>query len=251
MAEKNLYYFVSDVHLGLDYLNPEERERKFARFLMQLPPQTKKLFLLGDIFDFWYEYKKVIPRGFTRTLGALAALVDRGVEVHFFNGNHDIWTYNYFKDELGFVMERQPAVIELEGKRFCMGHGDGLVKGDRLYKLMRWGFNNPFLQWLFSALHPRWALGLGHAWSRHNRLTKGESYQFRGDGEQLVRFACQFQNARPSDQKIDFFVFGHFHYKVQYPLACGGLLSIMGEWINHCDYLVFVGEHLESKIFEQ
>lgn len=250
MADKGLYYFVSDVHLGLDYLDPQARERKFAAFLHQLPSQTKKLFLLGDIFDFWYEYKMVIPRGFTRVLGAFAALRDRGVEVHFFNGNHDIWTYDYFERELGFIMEKQPAVFELEGKRFCMGHGDGLVPGDRLYKFMRWGFNNKFLQWLFSGIHPRWALGLGHAWSRHNRLAKGESYTFRGESEDLVRFANEFQSMRPDNSKIDFFVFGHYHYKEQYQLPCGGLLSIMGEWINHCDYLVFDGEKLESRIFE-
>lgn len=250
MSDKGLYYFVSDVHLGLDYLNPEERERKFAGFLLQLPPQTKKLFLLGDIFDFWYEYKKVIPRGFTRTLGAFAALRDRGVEIHFFNGNHDIWTYDYFRSELGFIMEKQPALIELEGKRFCMGHGDGLMPGDRLYKLMKWGFNNKFLQWLFSGIHPRWALGLGHAWSKHNRLAKGESYSFKGEEETLVKFAQKTQMEQPENSKIDFFVFGHYHYKVQYRLSCGGLLSIMGEWINHCDYLVFDGEKLESKIFE-
>lgn len=249
MEQRNLYYFVSDVHLGLDYLDPVARERKFADFLLQLPSHTKKLFLLGDIFDFWYEYKFVIPRGFTRTLGALAQLADRGVEIHFFNGNHDIWTYDYFQRELGFIMERQPAVFELEGKYFCMGHGDGLMPGDRWYKLMKWGFNNKFLQRLFSAIHPRWALGLGHSWSRHNRLTKGEEFKFSGEDEMLVKFAHQFQKTRSEDEKIDFFVFGHYHYKIQHQLACGGELTILGEWINHCDYLVFDGEKLESKVF--
>ena len=123
MKGKKLCYFVSDVHLGLDYKDAAERERRFASFLQTLPAETEKLFLLGDIFDFWYEYKNVVPRGFTRTLGALAALVDRGVEVHFFNGNHDIWTYNYFEQEIGMIMERrQPAVFEISGKRFCIGH---------------------------------------------------------------------------------------------------------------------------------
>lgn len=250
MSNKELYYFVSDVHLGLDYLNPQERERKFARFLETLPPQTKELFLLGDIFDFWYEYKMVIPRGFTRTLGALASLVDRGVKVHFFNGNHDIWTYGYFRDELGLIMEEQPAVFELSGKRFCMGHGDGLDPKDRGYKLMNWGFKNRFLQVLFSAIHPRWAFGMGHAWSKHNRLTKGESYKFRGEVEPLVKFSNDFQSRRSNGEKIDYFIFGHYHYKVSHPLSCGGELFILGEWINHCDYLLFDGQGVTSHIFD-
>ena len=114
--EKSLYFFVSDVHLGLDHKDPVARERKFASFLAGLPQNTKAVYLLGDIFDFWYEYRNVIPRGYTRTLGALASLVDRGVEVYFFNGNHDIWTYNYFASELGLKMMQQPYVVEIEGK---------------------------------------------------------------------------------------------------------------------------------------
>jgi len=124
------------------------------------------------------------------------------------------------------------------------------MPGDRWYKLMKWGFNNKFLQRLFSAIHPRWALGLGHSWSRHNRLTKGEEFKFSGEDETLVKFAHQFQKTRSEDAKIDFFVFGHYHYKIQHQLACGGELTILGEWINHCDYLVFDGEKLESKVFK-
>ena len=250
MADKELYYFVSDIHLGLDYKDPKERERRFALFLQNLPPQTKKLFLLGDIFDFWYEYKNVIPNRYTRVLGALASLVDRGVEVHFFNGNHDIWTYRFFEQELGLVMERnQPAVVELCGKRFCMGHGDGLDPKDTGYKLLKWLFTNRVAQVMFSALHPRWAFGFGYSWSRHNRLSKGEQFQFRGAGEPLVKFAEQFQSLRGESQKIDYFVFGHYHYNAQYQLPCGGELFMMGEWIHHYDYLVFDGETVVRKHF--
>lgn len=250
MKEKGLYYFVSDVHLGLDYKNPEEREHKFAAFLNSLPHNTKELFLLGDIFDFWYEYKHVIPRGFTRTLGALAALSDRGVKVHFFNGNHDIWTYNYFQRELGFIMESQPLVTEIEGRRFCMGHGDGLPSGDTGYKLLKSIFTNRFLQFLFSGLHPRWAFGFGLAWSKHNRLAKGQLYEFRGEEEPIVRYAENLQSHRPGDGKIDYFIFGHYHYKAEHSLKTYGKLFIMGEWIHYCDYLVFDGESLQSRIFE-
>lgn len=246
MEKKPLYYFVSDVHLGLDYKDPNERERRFAAFLNTLPEQTCKLFLLGDIFDFWYEYKHVIPNRFTRVLGALASLADRGVEIHFFNGNHDIWTYRYFEQQLGFVMERrQPAIFELEGKRFCLGHGDGLDKTDTGYKLLKWLFTNRFAQVMFSALHPRWAFGFGYSWSRHNRLAKENEFPFRGKEEPVVKFAENFQNGC-SDKKVDYFIFGHYHYNTKYSLENGGELFIMGEWIHHYDYLVFDGQKIEK-----
>jgi Uncharacterized protein conserved in bacteria len=196
-----MYYFVSDIHLGLDHLNPAARERKFASFLNSLPPDTKALFLLGDIFDFWYEYKNVIPRGFTRVLGALAALIDRGVEVYFFNGNHDIWTYSYLQNEVGVKILSQPYVIEIGGKRFCIRHGDGLENGDYGYKMLKWIFNNKFLQFLFSNLHPRWAFKLAHSWSKHNRLSKNMIGNFRGSNERIVMFAETFQKNLPPDKK--------------------------------------------------
>jgi UDP-2,3-diacylglucosamine hydrolase len=143
-------------------------------------------------------------------------------------------------------MERtQPAVFELCGKRFCMGHGDGLDPEDKGYKLLKWLFTNRFAQVMFSALHPRWAFGFGYSWSRHNRLAKGEQYQFRGECEPLVKFAREFQAARGEQEKIDYFVFGHYHYNSHYELPCKGELFIMGEWIHHYDYLVFDGESLK------
>ncbi|MEF9932134.1 MAG: UDP-2,3-diacylglucosamine diphosphatase [Bacteroidales bacterium] len=250
--EKNLYYFVSDVHLGLNYKGPVEREKKFSSFLLGLPVNTKALFLLGDIFDFWYEYKNVIPRNFTRTLGTLAQLADRGVDIYFFNGNHDVWTYGYFEQELGIKIKKQPYVVEIEGKRFCLGHGDGLGKGDYGYKMLNKIFNNKFLQLLFSGIHPRWAFSLAHTWSKHNRLTHEEDYSnngnpiFRGEDERIVKFANDYQNNLPKD-KIDYFIFGHFHCKTRMNLKAGGEILILGEWIHSCDYLVFDGESLVSK----
>ena len=250
MEKKKLYYFVSDIHLGLNHLNPEDRERRFASFLNGLPQNTAKLFLLGDIFDFWYEYRDVIPSRYTRTLGALAALVDRGVEVHFFNGNHDIWTYRYFEKELGLVMERsQPALFEIEGKRFCLGHGDGLDPSDKGYKLLKWLFTNKVAQVLFSALHPRWAFGFGYSWSKHNRLTQKEQFRFRGEDEPLVKYAKRLQLSLPADNKIDYFIFGHYHYNTNYKFKDGSELFILGEWIHHYDYLVFDGVTVKSSVF--
>ena len=253
MADKGLYYFVSDIHLGLDYKDPKERERRFALFLQNLPPQTKKLFLLGDIFDFWYEYKNVIPSRYTRVLGALASLVDRGVEVHFFNGNHDIWTYRFFEQELGLVMERnQPAVFELCGKRFCMGHGDGLDPKDTGYKLLKWLFTNRVAQVMFSALHPRWAFGFGYSWSKHNRLSKGEQFQFRGASEPLVKFAEQLQSSKGESEKIDYFIFGHYHTEVSMTLPSGAEFHILKDWMDGSPYRYFdgmstVGGHCQNR----
>lgn len=239
--DRNLYYFVSDVHLGLDYKGPEMRERKFASFLKGLPQNTKALYLLGDIFDFWYEYKNVIPRKFTRTLGALAELVDKGVEVYFFNGNHDIWTYGYFEKELGIKMLQQPYIVDIAGKRFCLGHGDGLGKGELGYKLLNGTFKNRFLQWLFSGIHPRWAFGLAHLWSRHNRLMHEDNpWEWKGEQERIAQFANSMQQ---NGANIDFFVFGHFHYKTRMQLSSGGEMILLGDWIHNTeDYLVFDGE---------
>ena len=240
--ERNLHYFLSDVHLGLDYKNPQARERRFAAFLKRLPENTKAVYLLGDIFDFWYEYKDVIPRKYTRTLGALAELVDTGVEVYFFNGNHDIWTYGYFEQELGLKVLQQPYVVEIGGKKFCLGHGDGLGEGDLGYKFLNGMFKNRFLQWLFSGVHPRWAFSLAHMWSRHNRLMHDDNvWEWKGEKERIVKFAGSMQEQYGGS--IDFFIFGHFHYKVRMNLQQGGELFLLGEWIhNDYDYLVFDGE---------
>lgn len=238
--EKNLYYFVSDVHLGLDMEDPVARERRFAAFLRGLPENTKALYLLGDIFDFWYEYRNVVPRNFTRTLGALAELVDRGVEVFFFNGNHDIWTYSYLQNEIGIKILSQPYVVDIGGKRFCLGHGDGLGKGDWGYKLLNSVFKNRFLQWLFSGVHPRWAFGLAHLWSRHNRLRHKDSpWLWRGEDERIVKFANNFQ--KENGGSIDYFIFGHFHCKVHMNLAEGGEMFLLDHWIGQEDYLLFDG----------
>lgn len=249
--ERNLYYFVSDVHLGLDHRGMWEREKKFSSFLRSLPENTKALFLLGDIFDFWYEYKDVIPRKFARTLGALAQLTDRGVEVYFFNGNHDVWTYGYFQEELGIKVLHQPYVTELAGKRFCLGHGDGLGEGDSGYKFLKGVFENKFLQFLFSGIHPRWAFALAHKWSKHNRLAHGEPehqlHGFRGEDERIVQFANRFQ--RDSLSPMDYFIFGHYHYGINAPLQAGGEIYILGEWIYQCDYLVFDGDSLQRRVY--
>lgn len=247
--EKGLYFFVSDIHLGLNYKDPKARERKFAKFIYSLPDNTKAVYLLGDIFDFWYEYKDVIPRGYTRVLGALANAVDKGIKIYFFNGNHDIWTYHYFQNEVGLEVLQQPYVMEINGKWFCIGHGDGLGEGDRGYKLMNSIFKCKFLQFLFSCIHPRWAFLCAHKWSKHNRLVKNLPYTFKGDGESIVKFSESFQKQRKESEKIDYFIFGHYHFKTRYELKSSGTLFMLGEWINGSDYLLFDGSELKEKVF--
>ena len=230
---RTLSYFVSDVHLGLDVADAPAREARFAAFLRGIPSdRTEALYLLGDIWDFWYEYRDVVPRGYLRVFSALQSLMDAGVEVYFFQGNHDIWTYSYFK-ELGMRPLVQPHVAEIGGKRFCLGHGDGLGPGMRGYKLMRWVFHNRFFQRCFSALHPSLAFRLGNGWSKHSRLSKNIRYSFRGTEEPLYRFCVEFQQR----EKVDYFIFGHYHCAVDMPVEGGARLVMLQDWMEGADYL--------------
>ena len=239
---RTLTYFVSDVHLGLDVNDPAGREARFVRFLREIPAaRTETLYLLGDIWDFWYEYRDVVPRGYVRVLAALTDLMDAGVRVCFFRGNHDIWTYSYF-ESLGMTVLEQPYVTEIGGKVFCLGHGDGLGPGMRGYKLMRAAFRSPVLQRLFSTLHPWVAFRLGNGWSRRSRLARREEYVFRGTEEPLYRWCERFSCGRP----VDYFLFGHFHTKADVTLPSGARLMILGDWIDDSPYFFFDGEVLTA-----
>ena len=229
---RKLTYFVSDVHLGLDVADPSGREARFVAFLRGIPAsETEALYLLGDIWDFWYEYRDVVPKGYTRVFAALQGLMDAGVKVYFFQGNHDIWTYSYF-EELGMTRCVQPYVTGIGGKTFCLGHGDGLGPGMRGYKFMRWGFHNRFLQACFSTLHPWIAFRLGQGWSRRSRLGKSIGYAFKGEEEPLYRFCASFA------QPVDFFVFGQYHCSVDMPVGQARLL-LLRDWISVSNWLVF------------
>ena len=229
MAERSLVYFVSDVHLGLDVNDPAAREKRFVRFLRSIPAErTLTLYLLGDIWDFWYEYRDLVPKGYVRVFSALIDLMDAGVKVCFFQGNHDIWCYHYFED-MGIEILEQPYLVELGGKVFCLGHGDGLGPGDYSYKAMRWAFHNKTLQKLFSSLlHPTLAFKIGKGWSRKSRLARNEEYHFRGQEEPLYKFAAKFARKH----KVDYFIFGHFHTKVDMPLPGGARLIVLRDWVQ-------------------
>lgn len=225
-------YFVSDTHLGLDVKNPAEREKRFVSFLKSIPAQeTEALYLLGDIWDFWYEWRDVVPKGYTRVFAALQDLMDEGVKVYFFEGNHDIWSYSYF-ESLGMIRKTQPEVVKIGVKKFCLGHGDGLGSGDRGYKFLKAFFHWRTAQVLFSMLHPWFAFRLGNNWSRHSRLAKSEAYIFRGEDERIYKFCESFP------EKIDYFIFGHYHCKVDMPVG-DSRLFILGDWMDGADWLCY------------
>lgn len=239
--EKRKTYFVSDVHLGLQVADPDERERRFVDFLRGLPEDTEALYLLGDIWDFWYEYKHVVPKGYVRVLSALVALMDRGVKVFFFQGNHDVWTYSYF-EELGMKKLEQPFIVEISGKRFCIGHGDGLGPVPMGYRFLRGVFHNRVLQFLFSLLHPWIAFSLGNGWSRSNRLSHDSDYVFKGKEEPLYKFAEDFA----SKHHVDYFIFGHYHADIRMKLSSGAEFYILKDWMKGTAYISFDGESLHG-----
>ena len=229
-------YFVADVHLGLTIEDPVRRERRFADFLRNLPEDTENLFLLGDIWDFWYEYRDVVPKGYVRVLGALVDLMDRGVKVSFFPGNHDVWTYHYF-EELGMKRLEQPYLVHIAGKTLCLGHGDGLGPTPPGYRILSWIFHNRVLQWLFSLLHPYIAFSFGNGWSRSKRKRRFRPYHFRGEQEGIYQFSNQFSaDQAAGGNKVDYFIFGHFHTDVRLPLPAGGELIILKDWFQSDAY---------------
>lgn len=240
MEERRLVYFVSDVHLGLCSGDPEDRERRFVDFLKGIPAsRTEALCLLGDIWDFWYEYRDVIPKEGIRVVSALIGLMDAGVAVYFIPGNHDIWTYRFF-EQIGIKKIPQPYFLEFGGKSFCVGHGDGLGGADFTYGLMLKLFNSRIAQALFSTLHPTIAYRFGTDWSSGNRK-KHAPYVWKGADERLWKFS----EGISADRKIDYFIYGHYHVRVDEALPSGGRIMLLGDWIgNDSPYAVFDGENL-------
>lgn len=227
-------YFVSDVHLGLKVLDPVERERRFVSFLREAAGDAEAVYLLGDIWDFWYEYKYVVPKGFVRVFAALQDMMDNGVKVYFLTGNHDIWAYHYFEDMGITVLDSQPVFVDIEGKSFCLAHGDGLGPVPASYRFLRGIFRCRFLQALFSTLHPRIAFAIGNAWSAHHRLDRGQ-YVFKGESEPLYRFALDTLASR----KVDCFVFGHYHASADCPLPGDSRLILLDSWLQNSPALKY------------
>ena len=203
--------------------------------------------LVGDIFDFWFEYKHAIPKGFARLQGKLAELTDSGIPVLLFTGNHDMWMFDYFPKELNIPVLRESISTSFGNKTFYIGHGDGLGPGDHTYKLLKRVFNNKACQWLFARVHPNLGIGVANMWSRRSRISnikKDES--FMGEAEWLVQYCREVENT----QHHDYYIFGHRHLPLDLPIGDNSRYLNLGEWVNFCTYAVYDGETLELKTFE-
>ncbi len=242
-------YFASDLHLGApDVKSSSDREKRFVRWIDACRPDMEELYLLGDIFDMWFEYKKVAPKGFIRLLGRLAELADEGIPIHYFTGNHDMWVFEHLPREVGMTLYRDPLRTELKGKRFLLGHGDGLGPGDRGYKFIKSVFRNRVSQWLYRWIHPDIGLPIAHYFSKTSREAGEEEYLGEAD-EWLVQY-CKSVLA---EQHFDYFIFGHRHLPLDIPLkgTKGSARYInLGDWLHYNSYARFDGEELTLEYFE-
>jgi UDP-2,3-diacylglucosamine hydrolase len=248
LVKKKKLYFVSDVHLGAQALSDNTmRERLFADWLSEISADAEAVFLMGDIFDFWFEYRKVVPRGHTRVLGRIADLTDSGIPVHFFTGNHDIWVFDYLPLETGVTVHRDFYATELMGKKFFLAHGDGLDKNDKGYLMLKKIFKSRVLQWLFARLHPNFAVGIAHRWSKNSRLSKKVSGPvFEAENEGMYEFALSVLEK----EHFDYFIFGHRHRLANLEMNENTRFILLGEWIKTFSYGVFDGEKFELKKYK-
>lgn len=241
-------YFAADFHLGVpDYESSLQRERLLIKWLETIRHDAHSIYLLGDIFDFWFEYKYTIPKGFVRLLGKLAELRDEGIPVVFFTGNHDMWMFDYFPTELGIPIYRDPSVIRVGHQKLLIGHGDGLGPGDHTYKILKRFFNSRICQWLFARLHPNLGIGIANAWSRKSRITnieKDENFSKQED-EYLWVYCTEVEK---SDHH-DFYIFGHRHLPLDLKVGEGSKYINVGEWVHFKTYAVYDGTNVEIKVF--
>lgn len=246
MTAEGKIYFASDFHLGLPAGSPPlEREKKIVSWLNSIVHDAKEIYLLGDIFDFWWEYKLVIPRGFTRFLGTISSITDSGIPVYFFTGNHDLWAGNYLSEECGMIIHKSPLTKIFNGKKFHLAHGEGLGTTNGGYKILLSIFRNKPLQVMYSALHPSIGMGIGHKWSLNSRLGKGITKEFLGDEkEDLIRYAREII----SEESIDYFIFGHRHLAMKYQLKNGCEVVFLGDWIKNGSFAEWDGRDLSFHI---
>ena len=242
-------YFSSDNHLGAP--NPEEslpREKKFVRWLDEIKDDAAAIFLLGDLFDFWFEYKTVVPKGFVRVLGKLAELTDSGIPIHFFVGNHDLWMRDYFEEELNIPTYREPKEFVFNNKTFFIGHGDGKGPGDIGYKRMKKVFENRIFNWLFHWFHPALGMKIAQYLSVKNKLISGEEDKtFLGEENEWLAL---YAKRKLETKHYDYFVFGHRHLSMEIQVGENATYFNLGDWITQYTYGVFDGEKFELKKFE-
>jgi UDP-2,3-diacylglucosamine hydrolase len=244
-------YFISDLHLGVGArVSSAERERQVVRWLEMVSKDAEAIYLVGDIFEFWFEYATVVPKGYVRFLGKIAELRDAGIPIYFFTGNHDIWMFRYFEDELGIPIYRQPIVRRIQGKQFFIGHGDGLGPEDTGYKLLKKVFSNSVCQWLFARIHPNFGINIANYWSGKSREVKYLKRRdwLGADKEWLVAY-CERKITQLPD--IAYFVFGHRHLPIDFTLNNKTTKYInTGDWLNYNSYSFFDGEKMTIAFFE-
>ena len=237
-------YFLSDFHLGAKYIdNPRKQEQRIVSFLESIRNDAKEIYLLGDILDYWFEYRYVVPKGYVRFFGKIAELADSGIKIYWFIGNHDIWIFDYLPSELGVEIVDGSQIKQMDGKTFFIAHGDGLGDESRSFRMLRAFFRNRFCQRLYAGIHPRWTVPFALNWSRSNRVN-GEDRPF-GCDEPLQRFVTNYKE----DQKIDYFVFGHRHVAVDKSIGNNSRLIILGDWIKLYSYAVYDGNDLRLQFF--
>ena len=239
-------YFASDFHLGVpDHTTSLEREKKIVKWLDEIKKDAQEIYLIGDVFDFWFEYKTAVPKGFVRLLGKMAEISDSGIPIILFTGNHDMWMFDYLPKEIGAIVHRKPIVREYNGKKFYIGHGDGLGPGDYGYKTIKKIFASPLCQWLFARLHPNFGMGIGQYWSKKSRISNGSSDEkFLGeDKERLLLYSKE----QLKKEHFDYFIFGHRHLPLDIKLNERSRYINLGEWVNYYTYAVFDGAELVLK----
>jgi len=246
---KTRIYFASDFHLGVPtYAASLDRERKIVRWLDEIKEDATEIFLVGDLFDFWFEYKRAIPRGFVRFQGKIAELSDSGIPIHVFTGNHDMWIFDYLPKELGFTLYRNPILRTWNNKTFYIGHGDGLGPGDRGYKFIKKVFASKICQWLFARMHPNLGIWIAQLSSSTSRAAGQEAdKKFLGqENEWLAIYAREYLQKNPD---IHYFIFGHRHLPMEIKIGENTSYFNLGEWLHYNTYLVFDGEKCTLKTF--
>lgn len=245
--KRNKIYFASDCHLGVpDYSSSLEREKRFVRWLDFIKADCKELYLMGDIFDFWFEYKTVVPKGYVRLLGKLAELSDAGIKINYFTGNHDMWMFGYFPKELNIPVYKKHITPEIDGKRFYIAHGDGIGPDDKGFKFIKKVFSNRFCQWLFARLHPNFGIGLAKYFSKKSRIANGlTDEEFLGEEKERL---IQFIKKSEEQQHFDYYIFGHRHLPLDMQIGNTRYINL-GEWVRHNSYAAWDGEKLELKYF--
>ena len=248
--ETKKIYFISDFHFGIpDKENSLKREKLLVNWLDEIKNDASEIYLMGDVFDFWFEYKTVVPKGYLRFFGKIAEICDAGISVHLFRGNHDIWAFNYFQEELNIQLHRKPVIKIFNGKKFYLAHGDGLGPGDKGYKFLKKIFEFKINQWLFKWLHPDIGARMGLYFSKRSRIAnlikEGKKENNIKDEDEILFIYSK--KVLKDDPSIDYFVFGHKHVPRNVQLSKSSRLIILGDWITNFTYAVFDGEKIELK----